>query len=1019
VSLLCGRFKALQPDDSTTALKTARYKVIAKQRSFVLTIVGLVAVVLWPLAIHAQIVSHGVSAANIQVIQHDSANNTNSVSLSTSLSVNGLSLREGSNRGDYSIQIGPGYNDDAATGALMSCVRENGRNNNDTNYPGTNFCTSSVSYTRSGANSGAYFIPVFNAPSGGEFNINVAAAYFPYSQWIGGYASNSGDTNSGANNQLIGSPGLILGTHFVDEGDGVSTVNLKSFGIDSRTNGVLLVTHGGNEDNYALSEVNTDGTWRVYVKDNGADSTTYEQDPVAFVFVPKANTNVISGRFQGDGTRLMFSGPTPRFTVTSIGTGRWRLTIPGHSPESGVLILSPEGGVAQNVDNIVSYQSDGTTWIIESRDLPSNPPNPQTPSAPVASFVFIPGPIALNLVTPAHNATNQPTSSTLQITVSNAPANASIAFYGRKAAVAGPDFAIALLPDTQFYTGELNGGVPEMFFAQAEWIISNRVDRNIAYVAQLGDISQNGDIRSGSSNSAEWRNATNAMYRLEDPARTLLSAGIPYGVAVGNHDQEPIGTATGTTLFYNQYFGISHFTGKPYYAGHYGTNNDNHFDFFSAGGLDFVALYFEFDTDPDQAVLAWGNDVLRTNAHRRAIVVTHSMGNTQTPLSFSSQGAALYNALKTNSNLFLMLGGHVTGEGSRVDTFNGNVIRTYVQDFQGWTNGGNGFMRTMDFSPSNNQVVVQTFSPWSGEYETDENSEFFFDYNMQPTNAAAFSLLDTVAGVSNGVVSITWPNLQTASTYEWYVVVTDSSGTITTSPTWRFLTTPNATPIASNGVVMIPGDEPANLALSASDPEGNTLTFISNTLPTNGLTFNFNTNTGTFTYVPAHGFRGSDRLTFYVRDSFSASSPANLVINVVAPADTNANSLPDAWETKYGVTNPDGDNDGDGRTNLQEFLANTNPTNAASVLRINYLNRAQSGNVTLGWPTVGGTRYRVQYSNGELLPGAFTDIIRPIHLEMDSTPNDATSSRSFVDDFTLSGGSATNATRYYRIRTVQ
>ena len=40
-------------------------------------------------------------------------------------------------------------------------------------------------------------------------------------------------------------------------------------------------------------------------------------------------------------------------------------------------------------------------------------------------------------------------------------------------------------------------------------------------------------------------------------------------------------------------------------------------------------------------------------------------------------------------------------------------------------------MRIMTFSPSNNQVVVQTYSPFTDEYRTESNHEFFFNYNME------------------------------------------------------------------------------------------------------------------------------------------------------------------------------------------------------------------------------------------------------------------------------------------------
>ena len=972
-----------------------------------------------------------LSAGNISVKQNDANNTTNSVTVTSTLLINDLIVRDGSNRGDFNVQIGASAEDDYLGGALLSSVTENGRNNFGTNnYPVSSAHVGNPCWI-------CTFVPTAAVPeASAEYNVNVAAAWFPYAAYLAGTALNSGGTDGGTNNLFVGSPGLALGTHFKGVAAGKSIVDLRTLGIDSRTDGVLLVNHAKNENNFALSQVNTnDGTWNVFVRDNAQTNySAYEQDPVAFVFIPRTNTALTSGRFYGDGSIDMFNGSTPQFTVMNTGTGQWELKMAGHTPAGGVLIISAEGGGNQNGDNIVNYQANtsGDGWVIQSRDTPNN--GLQTPVGTggepeaIASFVFIPCPSAVRLA-PAADAQNLGVSPVLTVAVSNTlPGNLTVTFYGRDTVPQSPgsDFVIVVMPDTQMYTGLKSGGLNEMMIAQTEWAISNRVSRNVAYVTQLGDISNNGDTP---SYFFQWLNATNAMYRLESPPRTGLPDGMAYGVAVGNHEQTPNGDATsGTTSNYNKFFGVSHFAGRDYYAGYYGTNNNNHFDLFSVSGLDFVVLYFEYDTSPSAGLLAWANKVLATNATRRAIAVTHYMGRATTPSSLSAQGSAIYNALKANTNLFLMLGGHVCGEGSRTDTYNGNTVHTLISDYQCYTNGGNGFMRIMEFSPSNNVVTVQTYSPWTGGYETDDDSEFYFNYNIQSVGSsgsagAPYTALGTNTGVVSGdVVSCAWRGLPAYKTYEWCVTITDEQGDTGTSPAWRFVTAPNSAPSAENQLLTVVGDAPAELTLPASDPNGDALTFRLTTSPTHGLNVNIDTNQGTFTYVPNRGYRGSDRFIFQASDGRLSSASASMNLNVTPPPDADANSLPDAWETAYGVSDPNADDDGDGQANLQEYLAGTNPTNAASVLQITDWLRLTNGHVSLAWPSVGGTRYRVQYRNGTTNSGArgtYTDIVRALTNEMDLGPYGTVSTQSFTDDLTLTGGAPPGGARYYRVRLVQ
>lgn len=295
------------------------------------------------------------------------------------------------------------------------------------------------------------------------------------------------------------------------------------------------------------------------------------------------------------------------------------------------------------------------------------------------------------------------------------------------------NFTIIVLPDTQYYSASMNGGTPEMFEAQTRWIVENRKELNIVFVTQVGDLVQNGD-----DVPDEWQAADAAMSLLDDPETTGLAGGIPFGIAVGNHDQSPADDADGSTSYFNRYFGLSRFSGKEYYGGHYGENYDNHYELFSASGLDFLVINIEYDLSPDEDVHSWADSVLKEYPDRQAILVTHYLIDSGNPAEFSPQGQSIYDALKDNPNLFLMIGGHIGsngGEGQRVDTYNGSTVISILVDYQNRENGGNGMLRILRFNPAQNEILARTFSPVAnsgrGSFETDEDSEFVLRYEMK------------------------------------------------------------------------------------------------------------------------------------------------------------------------------------------------------------------------------------------------------------------------------------------------
>jgi VCBS repeat-containing protein len=91
-------------------------------------------------------------------------------------------------------------------------------------------------------------------------------------------------------------------------------------------------------------------------------------------------------------------------------------------------------------------------------------------------------------------------------------------------------------------------------------------------------------------------------------------------------------------------------------------------------------------------------------------------------------------------------------------------------------------------------------------------------------------------------------------------------------------------------------DEDAILTqtLSGSDAEMSTLTYIVDTMPSNGI-LNV-TSTGHFTYTPAPNYNGSDSFTYHVNDGMFDSSGATVSITV-----NSVNDLPNVMNESYTI----------------------------------------------------------------------------------------------------------------------
>ena len=296
-------------------------------------------------------------------------------------------------------------------GVLINCVRENGRDNSafgDT--IGKFYATTATEITGN-----TYYIPEFQAGQGSiEVNMNFAAAWFQFSYgaygWLGAQVKNS--ANNGEMSTVYGHSSIALGNQFVDQSTpaGYYTVNLTGLSAGDQASatsqkGVLLVSGGKNEDNYALSRTNADGTFTVVCHNSSTNGVGGENDPIAFAYVPlgsgfipngaKDPTLLPMGRIMGNGATDIGQGS---FTITksTAAAGTYILNIPGYNDSNGTLIVSMETSgtttSSANADNAVSYAYDASAggWVIQSRDLPGCALESPTASDSAFSFAFLP-----------------------------------------------------------------------------------------------------------------------------------------------------------------------------------------------------------------------------------------------------------------------------------------------------------------------------------------------------------------------------------------------------------------------------------------------------------------------------------------------------------------------------------------------------------------------------------------------------------------------------------------------------
>lgn len=325
-----------------------------------------------------------------------------------------------------------------------------------------------------------------------------------------------------------------------------------------------------------------------------------------------------------------------------------------------------------------------------------------------------------------------------------------------------PDsWSLILLPDTQTYVKfERNHGILETMTA---WISENIDPLNIKMVLCTGDLVEHNELlvpdgKNGNLPSRDqWRAVSHAFERLDGK--------VPYILAAGNHDFGYKNVENRKTN-YSHYF-PSHrniMNAKALRAA--GRNMDelpsvenSAYELISPHQRKFLFLNLEFA--PRDGILEWAKEVTSQEQYKdhTAVVLTHSYLNAHNqhiekenyPLTDGNYGKAVWEKLVAPSNnIQMVFSGHIgapddfrahtayktdrNAAGKKVNqvTFNAQALGG------GWQgNGGNGWLRILEFLPDGKTVIMSTFSPhfaispstqhWSYQKEAYNNFKFQLD----------------------------------------------------------------------------------------------------------------------------------------------------------------------------------------------------------------------------------------------------------------------------------------------------
>ena len=258
-------------------------------------------------------------------------------------------------------------------------------------------------------------------------------------------------------------------------------------------------------------------------------------------------------------------------------------------------------------------------------------------------------------------------------------------------------FTIAVLPDTQYLYDE-DSSVPDPLEATFAWLVRQREDRNIVFLAHLGDVVEHGsDIEVG----------------LADETFRGIDGQLPYSVLAGNHDiDSSTDDQRGPTVWLSA-FGPNRFVHSPTYRGA-SPGGYNSYHVLTAGGREWLVFALDWRVSP--GTLDWAQGVIDAQPHLPVILTIHDFVSASAAgeAELSEHGQMVWDELvRHNDQIFLTLNGHYWPTGRTVLVNDaGHDVHAHITNYQDRYFGGAAMLRLYTFDLARDVIDVETFSPW-------------------------------------------------------------------------------------------------------------------------------------------------------------------------------------------------------------------------------------------------------------------------------------------------------------------